>query len=80
MTMDELLGLPVTFGIEVAGRAWDMGRTKSYDLARRGAFPCPVLRVGKSYRVTRADLFRALGIATDHAGRPADADLSGAPA
>jgi hypothetical protein len=80
MTIEELFALPVTFDIEVAGRAWAMGRTKAYALARSGAFPCPILRVGHAYRVTRADLFRALGIDPDQPGQSAAvtaADLSG---
>lgn len=62
MTMDELLALPPAFNLETAGRAFDMGRTKSHQLARSGQFPCKVLRVGHTYRVTRAALFEALGI------------------
>ncbi len=65
MTAAELEELPVSFELVVAGRAWGMGRTKSYELARRGAFPCPVLRVGNSYRVTRSDLLRSLGLNPD---------------
>jgi hypothetical protein len=77
MTIEELFALPVTLDIEVAGRAWMMGRTKAYALARNGEFPCPVLRVGRAYRVTRADLFRALGIDPEHPGQAIAADLSG---
>jgi hypothetical protein len=62
MTVEELLALPVSTDIVTAGRAFNMGRTKAHELARAGEFPCPVLRVGHSYRVTRSDLLRALGI------------------
>ena len=62
LTIDEVLALPVAVDLVTAGRAWGFGRTKSHELARAGAFPCPVLRIGNAYRVTRADLLRSLGI------------------
>lgn len=62
MTVTELLALPASFDLVVAGRAWGMGRTKAHALARAGQFPCAVLRVGHSYRVTRAALLDSLGI------------------
>lgn len=65
MSMTELLDLPVAFGIETAGRALGLGRTKSHELARAGEFPCKVLRIGKRYRVTKTDLFRELGLNLD---------------
>ena len=61
LTADQLRSLPVSFGIEVAGRAFGLGRTKTHEMARAGTFPVRVLRIGSQYRVTRADLFRALG-------------------
>lgn len=62
MTLAEVLALPVSFGIVTAGKAHGFGRTKSHALARHGEFPCPVRKVGSTYRVTRADLLRSLGI------------------
>ncbi|WP_240808644.1 hypothetical protein [Actinomadura geliboluensis] len=53
-----------------AGRALGVGRTKSYELARTGHFPCPVLRVGRSYLVPTAGLLTLLGL-NDTAGQPA---------
>jgi excisionase family DNA binding protein len=58
----ELLALPVTVDVPTAARALGLGRSTGYELARRGAFPCRVLRVGSSYRVPTADLMRVLGI------------------
>ncbi|TCB90502.1 helix-turn-helix domain-containing protein [Micromonospora zingiberis] len=55
--------------LATAARAVGLGRTKAYELARRKAFPCPVLRIGTSYRVRTADLLRLAGIE-----RPQDAD------
>ncbi len=60
MSMEELYALPASFDLETAGRAFGLGRTKSHEMARAEEFPCPVLRLGKVYRVTKADLFQAL--------------------
>ena len=62
MTHEELMALPVSFDLMVAARAFGIGRTLAYDMAKRGRFPVRVLRVGNRYRVTRADLLRALGV------------------
>jgi hypothetical protein len=62
LTKDEVLALPVSFDLETGGRCFDIGRTKSYELARAGQFPVPLLRLGASYRVRRADVLLALGI------------------
>lgn len=61
MTRAELLALPVSVDLVTAARAYRIGRTKAHELARAGEFPVPVLRLGNSYRVARADLLRALG-------------------
>lgn len=66
MTVAELQALPVSVDLVTAGRAWQLGRTKAHELARAGEFPCPVLRLGNSYRVTRADLLRSLGISAEN--------------
>jgi excisionase family DNA binding protein len=62
MTLDELLALPVSVDLATAARALGIGRSTSYELIRRGEFPCRVLRLGNSYRIPRADLFLALGM------------------
>lgn len=63
MSEDEVLALPVTVDLETAGRAFGFGRTKAHELARAGEFPCPVKVFGRRYRVLRADLLPALGVA-----------------
>jgi hypothetical protein len=63
MTPAELDALPVTNNLPTAGRAFGLGRNKSYDLARRGEFPCRVIPVGDGrYCVPRSAIFEALGI------------------
>jgi hypothetical protein len=48
MQKEELLALPVTVDLVTAGRAFGLGRTRSYELARAGEFPCRVIPVGKN--------------------------------
>ncbi|HEU5031971.1 MAG TPA: DNA-binding protein [Spirillospora sp.] len=64
MSQEELLALPTTVSVETAARAIGLGRTRAYELARQGAFPCKVIRVGAKYRVVTVDLRRLLGIET----------------
>lgn len=51
----------VTVDLPTAGSCFGLGRDASYNLARQGAFPCPVLRLGRRLVVTRAALLQALG-------------------
>lgn len=62
MSEEELFALPVSVPLVTAGRALGMGRTKSHDLARRGEFPCRVLRIGGTYAVPKVELLRLLGL------------------
>ncbi|GAA1749599.1 DNA-binding protein [Nonomuraea bangladeshensis] len=62
LTVKEVLDLPAAVNIGTAGRAWGFGLSKSQDLARKGEFPCPVQRIGYTYRVLRSDILDALGI------------------
>lgn len=65
MSVEELLTLPVSVDLTTAGRAFGLGRTKAFELAKAGNFPCRVLRVGVKYRVPRSEILRALGIGAD---------------
>lgn len=60
MTRDELLALPTVVDVPTAGRCYGIGRETAYDLARRGAFPVPVLKLGRLLRVRSADLIADL--------------------
>lgn len=79
LTRDELLSLPASVDIVTAGRAFGVGRTTAYALAKSGEFPCKVIRAGRSYRAITADLLRVLHVApenSDAAGGPAPAASS----
>ncbi|MFI0446479.1 helix-turn-helix domain-containing protein [Actinomadura sp. 6N118] len=45
-----------------AARALGLGRTKAYELAKRGEFPCRIIKVGDTYRVPTAELLSLLGV------------------
>ncbi|MBA9007309.1 helix-turn-helix domain-containing protein [Thermomonospora cellulosilytica] len=64
LKLAELTELPSVVDIMTAARALGLSRTHAYDLAKRGEFPCKVLRIGTSYRVPTANLLTLLGMAT----------------
>ncbi len=74
MPISELNTLPAIVDLLTAARALGLGRTKAYELARRGEFPCPVLRVGDTYRVPTIALLELLGITTVIRQRSGTAD------
>ncbi|WP_329420505.1 hypothetical protein OG810_16600 [Streptomyces sp. NBC_01693] len=63
MSREDLLALPVAVDLKTSNRALGLGRSKGYELAKRGAYPCKVLRLGSAYRVVTADLLILLGLA-----------------
>lgn len=64
-TVENLRYLPPTIDVVTAGKALGLGRTKSYELAKSGEFPCRVLALGRTYRVPTAELLRLLGVVAD---------------
>jgi hypothetical protein len=58
----EVSRLPAVVDLVTAGRALGLGRTKCYQLARAGEFPCRIIRVGRSYLVPTAELLTLLGL------------------
>jgi len=64
MTLAEVQALPAVVDLRTAAQALGLGRTLAYQLARRGEFPCRILRAGTAYRVPTAELLRALGLST----------------
>lgn len=64
-TADQVWSLGLRTDLPTAASVLGIGRTKAYDLARRGEFPVPVLRVGGTYVVPTAPLLRLFGV-DDH--------------
>lgn len=62
MTAAEVRALPLTVDVVTAGRALGLSRDSSYRHARLGQFPVPILRAGRTYRVTRSALLAVLGL------------------
>jgi hypothetical protein len=62
MTIAEVIMLPAVTDLVSAGKALGMGRTRSYELAREGTFPCRVLRIGRTYQVPTAGLLTLFGM------------------
>jgi len=81
MDIGELLTLPVIIPLKTAARALGIGQGRAYEMARTGgvlssavtAIPCPVKRDGRELKVTRFDLFAALGIDPVTGARMTDA-------
>lgn len=68
MSRDEAKRLPTTVGLVRAATAIGIGRSKAYQLAKKGTFPVPVRRVGNSYRVPTTPLLEYLGLDDDDDG------------
>jgi predicted DNA-binding transcriptional regulator AlpA len=62
LTAEDLLRLPPTIDVGMGGQAFGIGRTTAYQLARKGQFPCRIIRAGRACRVVTADLLRVLGL------------------
>jgi len=54
--------LPPVIDVETAGRLLGLGRSAAYQLVKDGAWPTPVLRLGRRWRVMTAPLLALLGI------------------
>ena len=62
MTEAELLALPPAVDLATAGRAFGIGRTKAFELARAGQFPVKVIQVGQKFRVPKTAILAALDV------------------
>lgn len=67
-TEGEIRGLGVRTDLVTAGSVLGIGRTVSHELARRGEFPVPVLRLGRRYVVPTAPLLALLGLPSESNG------------
>ena len=59
-----------TVDLMTAAAALGLGRTKAYELARRGQFPCRVIRIGEVYRIPTPGLLELLGVAAEEPRSP----------
>jgi hypothetical protein len=71
-SITQLRSGPPSVDLMTAAAVLRIGRTKAYDLAKRGEFPVQVIRIGDSYRVPTAALLTLLGI-SEQPPAPAEA-------
>lgn len=62
MTEDQVRNLPTVVDVPTAAAVLGVGRTAAYELVRTGAWPTPVLRLGKLIRVPTAPLLELVGV------------------
>jgi excisionase family DNA binding protein len=62
LTFDQLYALPTVVDLMTAARALGIGRSKAYQLAHAGQFPCRIIRIGTHYNIPTADLLKVLGV------------------
>jgi hypothetical protein len=74
-SITQLRNGPPSVDLMTAAAVLRIGRTKAYDLAKRGEFPVAVIRIGDSYRVPTAALLTLLGI-SEQPPAPAEARAS----
>jgi predicted DNA-binding transcriptional regulator AlpA len=60
VTLDEIRSWPAAVDVSRAAAAFGVSRSLAYDLARRGAFPARVLKVGGRTKVVTASIIKAL--------------------
>jgi hypothetical protein len=61
-SIERIRALGAVTDVPTAGKIFHLSRSTAYDLAKRDAFPVPVLRVGTRYRVPVAGILTALGV------------------
>jgi excisionase family DNA binding protein len=62
LSFGEAFDLPLAVDLCTAARALGLCRATAYKLIHQGGFPCPVLRLGRQYRIPTVGLLRVLGI------------------
>lgn len=62
LSFSEAFELPLSIDLRTAARAFGVCPATAYKLVHLGHFPCPVIRLGRQYRIPTAHVLRALGI------------------
>jgi hypothetical protein len=57
---DAVRALGVTTDVTTAGEILGIGRSKAYELAKRGEFPVQILRIGRRYIVPVAAVIKRI--------------------
>ncbi|MEI5035996.1 hypothetical protein RB201_35340 [Streptomyces sp. S1A(2023)] len=56
------MALPPAADLQTANKILSIGRSTGYGLAKRGEYPCKVLKLGNAYRVVTVGLQRLVAI------------------
>lgn len=62
LSTDDVLALPPSLDLSTACDALGISLPTGYRLVKAGAFPCPVVRLGRTIRVPKTGLLRVLGL------------------
>ncbi|GGK36451.1 hypothetical protein GCM10010124_31370 [Pilimelia terevasa] len=76
-TAAQIRALGTLVDIPTAGSIFGMNRTVAYDAARRGAFPVPVMTVGKRRWVSVLSIMAVLGIPAEPPRHPSPPSTDG---
>jgi hypothetical protein len=69
-TIDRIHALGATTDLRTAAAIFGLSKNTAYELARRGEFPVPPIRVGARYRVPVPAILTILGAAADRQPSP----------
>jgi hypothetical protein len=75
-TVEAVRALGLTTDLPTAGQILGMSRSHAYELARRGEFPVPVLRIGSRLRVATTHLLELRQPASESRARSGDRNLA----
>lgn len=64
-TLERVRALGLTTDVVTAAAILGFGRTLAFDLLREGQFPVPVMRAGRTIRVSVPALLKHLGVSAD---------------
>jgi predicted DNA-binding transcriptional regulator AlpA len=68
MTREEMVTLPAVLDVPTAARVLGVGRSAAYELVRSGAWPTPVIRLGKLIKIPTAPLLTLVGVVHEQVG------------
>lgn len=80
LSVAEVLDLPPLFPVwPTLGQILDTGKTATYEMARAGTLPVPVVKVGRQLRVRRVDTLALLGLTEASSNGDAGESCQAAP-
>ncbi len=62
LTEEQIRSFPPSAKFADTCAAFEISLSLGYDLVARGEFPCTVLKLGRTFKVPRAEILKVLGI------------------